>query len=78
MTLRLATVDGTALAGVEYRRLDKSVIIPKYPTTVRVPLQIFGDLNPEDDETFTLDVSSSTPGVAVATPVVTVTILDDD
>jgi hypothetical protein len=77
VTLRVATVEGSALAGVDYLKIDKTVIVDGR-TTINLPLDILGNLNPEPDEQFTIEFSTPTEGVVITTPVVTVTIHDDD
>jgi hypothetical protein len=78
ITLRVATFNGSALSGVDYSRIVKTVVIPRNTTSINLPLTILGDLNPENEEQFTIEFSTPADEVVVATPVATVTIIDDD
>jgi len=72
-----ATLDGAALAGEDYQAASGTVTFGPDETEKTVTVTISGDLDIEDDETFTVRYST-TSGVAIPDPDATVTILDDD
>jgi len=77
ITVSYSTASGTATAGADFTAASSTVSWADgdtTPKTITIPITI--DAIFEPPETFTLNLSTSTPGAVVATPVVTVTILD--
>jgi len=73
------TADGTATAGADYTALSAAQFtIAAGQTSVIVPVQVLGDTVDEPNETYTLSIASSSPGVTLGTATATATILDDD
>jgi predicted extracellular nuclease len=73
------TADGTATAGADYTALSAAQFtITAGQTSVVVPVQVLGDTIDEPNETYTLTIASSSPGVTLGTATATATILDDD
>jgi hypothetical protein len=76
-SVRLVTVDGDAAAGTDYEPVDRVVTFLPGETTVNVDVQLVGDLDPESNERFTVELrepSSATIGDATKTLEIT----DDD
>lgn len=73
------TTDGTATtANGDYVGVSSTVQIPANTTSVQVCIDVNGDTTPEGDETFTVTIGTSTPGIGVDKGVGTGTILNDD
>jgi hypothetical protein len=78
ISMTVSTVNGTAVAGVDYTaRSGFAVSIPANQTSRTVSVVVRGDYTPEPDETFTLDVANLVGGV-VADGTGTGTIVDED
>jgi hypothetical protein len=76
ITVNFSTANGTATSPADFTATSGSVTFADgdtAPKTITIPIILDGTI--EAPETFTLNLSSATPG-AVATPVVTVTIID--
>ena len=78
VTVRLLTSGGTATAGVDYQRLDRTVTIQPGRITATVCVQVKGDRKVERDETVLVSVISDQRGVVIDTPVAVGTICNDD
>ena len=79
VSVDFATADGTATAGSDYVLTSGTVTFADGDTadkTITVPVN--GDTVDENDETFTVTLSSPTGGAMLGTAVSTVTIIDDD
>jgi hypothetical protein len=77
VTVDFSTTAGTATAGADFTAVTGSVTWADgdtTPKTITIPITV--DTTAEAPETFTLNLSSTTPGVIVATPAVTITIVD--
>jgi Calx-beta domain len=72
-----ATFDGTARAGVDYQPLSGTAEIPPGATSVEIRVPIVADGQPEDNEFFSLDVTSAT-NARLARLGASCTIVDDD
>lgn len=72
-----ATVDDSAVAGSDYAATASSVTIPAGETTVVVSIDVHGDIDIEDDESFVLEIIGAT-GVEIADAQGTGTIRSDD
>ena len=59
VTFDYVTRDGTAQAGIDYAARRRRVIIPAGETTATIMIQIRGETDPEPDETFFVELSSS-------------------
>jgi Calx-beta domain len=73
-----ATADGTAIAGSDYTATSGTLTFTPGQTSKPVPVTIVNDALAEDDETFTLNLSNATGGIAIADPSGTATIQNDD
>ena len=73
-----ATADGTAIAGPDYASTSGTLTFNPGQTSKSVPVTIVDDALAEDDETFTLNLSNATGGIAIADPTGTGTIQNDD
>jgi len=73
-----ATADGTAIAGSDYAATSGTLTFNPGQTSKSVPVTIVDDALAEDDETFTLNLSNATGGLAIADPTGTATIQNDD
>ena len=73
----LTTANGTATAGADYEATTGTVTIPPGTLSVTVPVQVFGDLLDEPDETFTATLSAPS-GATIGDGTATGTIVDDD
>jgi hypothetical protein len=68
--VHLRTFDGTATAGADYTAIDQDVYFAPGEEIKSVPFTIYGDLDIEEDETFTFEirgVSGAPLGFATAT-----------
>ncbi|XP_075559788.1 sodium/calcium exchanger Calx-like [Dermacentor variabilis] len=82
-TVRVETIDGTALAGEDYMELRQMVMFQPGETQRRVTVQVVDDNQWEPDETFFLGLSlpAAGDGAGVALgrkSVMEITIIDDD
>ena len=75
--LDYTTVSGTATAGVDYENTFGTLIFEPGQTSRTVVVPIFGDRRQELDETFSLVVTSTSPGVDMD-DIGLATILDED
>ncbi len=73
-----ATAYGTALAGSDYTSTSDTLTFNPGQTSKTVPVTIIDDALAEDDETFTLNLSNATGGIAIDDPTGTGTIQNDD
>ncbi|HUW02585.1 MAG TPA: Calx-beta domain-containing protein [Acidimicrobiales bacterium] len=77
ITVDVNTVDGTAIADVDYVPLvDQEVSFATGEISTNVEVEIIGDIAIEPDEDFFVELSNAT--IPVGAPLATVTILDDD
>jgi hypothetical protein len=76
VVVNVSTRDGTAQEGSDYQALDATVKFAPGEIVKIVRVTLSGDMVPEDDETFSVDVEAP-PGYNVG-PSATGTILDDD
>lgn len=73
------TTDGTAEAPADYTALvDAPFTVDEGETSATVTVLVNGDTEVEPDETFTVTIATSTPGVVLGTATATGTILNDD
>jgi Calx-beta domain-containing protein len=73
-----ATADGMALAGSDYTAKSGTLTFTPGQTSKSVAVTILNDALAEDDETFSLNLSNSTGGIAIADAVGLGTIQNDD
>jgi fibro-slime domain-containing protein/uncharacterized repeat protein (TIGR01451 family) len=59
VTVRWATADGMALQGIDYERREGTLTFEPGVTTASIALSVFGDVKPEGDETFFVDLADS-------------------
>lgn len=72
------TVDGSALAGSEYRAVSGTLTIPAGAENGIILVSIIGDTTPETNRSFTIELSNPSPGILLADSIATGTIVDDD
>jgi large repetitive protein len=72
------TSDGAALAGSDYTATSGTLTFTPGQTSKPIPVTIVNDALAEDDETFTLNLSNATGGIAIADPQGVGTIVNDD
>ncbi len=72
-----ATRDGTALAGTDYAALTSSVVFPQTHTSKTIYIDVFGELEREEDETFFVDLLQAN-NATIADGEGVGTIVDDD
>lgn len=77
MAVDVVTQNGTALSGVDYQNVNRTVLIAAGQTSVTVSVPITTDLADEDSETFTLNLSGAT-NATIADAQGLGTISDDD
>ena len=73
-----ATADGTAIAGSDYSSDSGTLTFNPGETSKTVAVTIIDASLAEDDETFTLNLSNATGGIAIADATGTATIQNDD
>jgi hypothetical protein len=79
VTVMVQTADGTATAGSDYTALGPIMVtFPPGTTLQTVTVPVRGDLVPEADETFTVNLSGATGGASIEDGQGEGTILDDD
>lgn len=78
LTVDYATADGTALAGFDYVPSSGTVTIPAKSQAVKIPLTVLNDIFDEDEQTFTVNISSASPLATVGQSVGSITIVDDE
>lgn len=77
VSVNYATVDGSALAGVDYVAESGSATIPEGATSVTIGILVNGDDDTESDESFHVDLSDAT-GATLGKARGTGTIVNDD
>ena len=77
VTVRYATSNGSAIAGQDYTAADGTLTLDAGTTAVEVSISIRDDTEEEDDETFTVTLSSA-QGANIEDITGQVTILDND
>ena len=77
VTVGYRTIDGTATAGSDYEAVSGMATFPVGDRRATVPVKVFGDGAPEDDETFDLLLNNSA-GAPIHVSQGIGTILDDD
>ncbi len=77
VTLKYATANGTATAGLDYTATSGTLTFAPGQTTQVVNVPVLGDTNVEPDETLTLSLSSPL-GATIAKALANGTILNDD
>jgi large repetitive protein len=78
VSIDYATADGTAIAGSDYTATSGTLPFTPGQTSKLVAVTITDNALAEDDETFTLNLSNATGGIAIAEPTGTATIQNDD
>jgi subtilisin family serine protease len=78
VTVAYATADGTATAGSDYQAKSGTVSIAAGGTSATVKVVVYGDRNPEPNETFTVNLSNPTGGATIGDGTATGTIINDD
>jgi hypothetical protein len=77
VTVRYTSADGTAAAGSDYEAVSGILTIPAGSTAGSIAVPVHGDTTIEGNETLTLNLADAS-NAALATPLATGTILDDD
>jgi hypothetical protein len=77
ITFHYATVDGSALAGVDYRAQDSTYQIPAGSTSISVPVPVLADGTPEPIKTFGVRLAAAT-GATIGRANGVGRIIDDD
>ena len=77
VTVNYATADGTAVAPLDFGHVAGVALIPPMETVFNIDIPIENDWIEEEDESFTLDLTSPS-NAALVTPVVSIVIHDDD
>ena len=77
VTVRYATSDGSAIAGPDYTAADGTLTLDAGTTAVEISISIRDDSEEEDNETFTVTLSSA-QGANIEDGAGQVTILDND
>lgn len=70
--------NGTATAGVDFNAASGNVTISAGSTSVMIPVQHYGDLTYEPNETINVAISTTTLGFTVINPNGTFTLVNDD
>jgi uncharacterized repeat protein (TIGR01451 family) len=79
VSVNYATASGSAVDGEDFLGTNSTIIIPAGATNVLLPVTVIGDVNYEQDETFTVTLTGVTNAVIdAATATATGTILNDD
>jgi Calx-beta domain len=78
VTADYTSADGTALAGPDFTAKSGTLTFAPGDTSKLVPVTIIDDSLAEDDETFTLNLSNATGGIAIVDPQGVGTIVNDD
>jgi uncharacterized repeat protein (TIGR01451 family) len=65
VTVQYATANGTALAGSDYNAASGTLTIPAGGTSGMINVVVRGDATPENDETFTVNLSNATNAVII-------------
>lgn len=77
VSVRFATLDGTATGGTDFVAADTRVTIPAGATETRIQVPILDDAKPEPTQYFVVSISQPSAG-QIATGQLTITIIDDD
>jgi hypothetical protein len=75
VTVDYSTLDGTAIAGLDYVPVQGTITIPPFETAATLSFDVLPDAVPEGNETFFVQLSSAT-GATIAYPQSTVTIAE--
>lgn len=78
MSIDYATVDGSAIAGSDYTATSGTLTFNPRTDLEDGLVTIANDTLAEDDETFTLNISNATGGIAIVDPQGVGTIVNDD
>ncbi len=78
VTVAFATVDGTATAGSDYSSTSGTLTFAPGTTTLGVTVSINGDVVPEADETYFVNLSGATGGATIGDGQGQGTIVNDD
>ena len=78
VTVRYATVDGTATAGDDYTATSGVLTIPTGETSAEIVVPILGDTVDEPDETMEVTLADASASATIADSRATGTIVDDD
>jgi hypothetical protein len=78
VTVRVATSDGTAIAGQDYQAVNQLLTFKAGVTELTVSITIIGDRVGEPTESFFLTLSDPTGATLGTHPAMAITILDDD
>lgn len=77
-TVQYKTIPGTAKAGSDFAAANGTLQYAAGQTLLTLSVEIFGDAATEQDERFSLELSSPSNGIALARDRATATIYDDD
>ena len=77
ITVNYRTLDGTATAGIDYQSVSGQLTIPAGELSGAIVVPVLGDGNPENDETFYVELSAVTGG-EITTTTGTATLRNDD
>jgi uncharacterized protein len=77
ITFNFATVDGTALAGIDYTSASGSGSIAENQTSTTITIDVLGNTTPQPDRNFTLELNTITGALPISLSA-TATIEDDD
>ena len=77
-TVDYETMDGTALDGLDYTSISDTLTFLPVTVTQMVNVDILGDMQDEDDELFTIDLSNPSGDSQLGNASATGTILDND
>ena len=80
ITVDFGTQDGSAAAGDDYEATSAQVIFPAATTvlTQSIPVNVFGDFDVEDDESFTVVLTNPSSNARISIDTATGTIQNDD
>lgn len=78
ITLEHSTVNGTALAGLDFVGSSGPLTIPAGATSYILAIRVRGDAFTEGDETFDVTLSNASPNAVIAAATATGTIIDDE
>ena len=78
VTVDYATADGSATAGEDYQATSGQLTFQPGQTQHTIAVPVFGDVNIEGDETFSVNLSNATGGATIADGQGEATILTDD
>jgi subtilisin family serine protease len=79
VSVTYSTADGSALAGLDYKTMNKTLSLADGEISKTFKLKLLKDSLPEGDESFSVTLSSPSNGAILGSPVTAViTIVDDD